>query len=67
MRCSQFVSLVGIQRGMYTAKNHPGSPLARNAAKFQAAKCVGGVDTDTHNIAGLDPIRIKALQGFVGD
>jgi hypothetical protein len=67
MRCAQFVGFFGVESGMYATKDHPDSTLACNPPKFQAAKCIGGVDANTNDIAGLEPIRIKALQGFVAD
>jgi hypothetical protein len=50
---------------MDATKDHPEAPRSRTTAKFQAAKCVGGVDPDADDIARLESIRIKTFQRFV--
>src|SRR4051812_33725162 len=52
---------------MYSPEDYPRSTVACGAAKFEAAKCIRGVNSDADHIAGLEPMRIKALQSFVSN
>ena len=65
MRFAQVKGLLGKQRGVNAAVDHPGAPRPRHAPHFIAAQCVAGVNADADNVAACDALRLNLLQRFV--
>ena len=67
MRATEFVSLFGVQGGVNAAEDNPASSLTDQAAQLKTAMGIRGVNTDSDDIPGLNPVQIKGFQCLVGE
>jgi hypothetical protein len=66
--CSaKFQSLAGIKRGVNAAENDERATGAGDPADFVTPKGVPRMDSNSHDITGLDSLRIQAIEGLVAN
>ena len=67
MRRAVRADFVRKQRGVNAAEDDEGALGARDLADGVSAKRVGGVNTNSHDVAAGDSIDVKGLEGLVDD
>ena len=66
MGAAELVRFFRIQRGVDPTKNDGCAGRASGPAHFVAAKRVAGMNTDSHEIAGMNGRNLERFERFVG-
>jgi hypothetical protein len=67
VRASDFLRLLREKRGVNSTENYKGALLASQSADLIATQRIGGVNSNSNNIPGLNALEVDLFQGFIND
>jgi hypothetical protein len=67
MSGAQIESLLRVQTGMNAAEDDPSTLFSGDPSHLIPAQGIACVDSDSHNVAGLNASRIDLIESFVND